>query len=74
MGWFSCRHPFNALFVAKEATEVQMDEDFNKVTYHLYCSKCGEALPMSHAKLIGGVAEFMARRKSPTPPADKGVG
>ena len=58
---FKCSHPFNRLGVKKEHTVEIMDVEFNKVTYHLFCRKCGADLPLSHAKLVGGVEAFLTK-------------
>ena len=55
-----CNHPANSLVVYKDATVENIDEDFNKVTYHLQCS-CGEMVDIKYAKMIGGVDGFMER-------------
>ena len=58
-----CQHPAKWLAVAKEATEKQHDEDFNIVTYHLFCRKCGEQINLTHAKMVGGVEAYIERGK-----------
>jgi hypothetical protein len=58
---FKCQHPAKELAVAKEATEKQHDEDFNIVTYHLFCGKCGEQIVLTHAKMVGGVEAYIER-------------
>ena len=49
--WFKCKHPFRAVRVEKQETDEPKDAFFAKVTYHLYCSKCGESLNLSYARL-----------------------
>lgn len=69
---FKCKHPFKFLRVERQHSEAQVDTDFIDVTYHLYCVKCSEALPMTHARLVGGVDGFIRRGRGaetndPTP-------
>jgi len=61
LGFFKCSHPFDRLCVEKEHSEVTVDKDFSEITYHLHCRKCGTNLPLTHAKIIGGVDAFLAR-------------
>lgn len=61
MGWFKCNHPAGALRVARPETVKRVDDDFNSVTYHLSCSRCGEHVDINYAQLIGGVEAFLAR-------------
>lgn len=60
---FKCKHPFNMLAVMKEAIKENIDSDFDRVVYHLYCLRCSEALTISHATMIGGIKEFMGREE-----------
>ena len=62
--FFKCKHHFADLIVAKEATVVKVDEDFEHVTYHFSCAKCGERLTKTYARTIGGVEEFMKRGRN----------
>ena len=62
--FWKCKHPFNRLGVQREATSVpspKYPEDYNHVTYHLFCQKCGEKLDITYAQMIGGVDGFLAR-------------
>lgn len=60
-GWFKCKHPFSAVRVEKQETEEPKDVFFDKVTYHLYCCKCGESLKLSYARLEVPVEDFLKR-------------
>ena len=43
-GFGKCKHPFESLAVYKDATIVPSEEypkDYNHVTIHLFCRKCG---------------------------------
>jgi len=57
-----CQHPADRLAVAKEATIVNKDEDFNSVTYHLFCRACDERVDIKYAQVIGGAEAFLTRR------------
>ena len=59
--WFKCKHPFWAIVVEKEQTEVQADEDFIHVDYHFICMKCNTQLTHKHARCVGGVDAFIKR-------------
>lgn len=59
--FFKCSHPFDSLFVAKDATQVEADLNFYNITYHFHCQKCGKDLDKTYAKMIGGVDAFMKR-------------
>jgi hypothetical protein len=62
MFWpFNCKHPFSALATQKEQTEEIINADFKHVTYHLVCHRCGKKLNMKHAKIIGGVKDYLNR-------------
>lgn len=59
---FKCKHKFTDLVVSKESTETPHEDypnDFNIVTYHLFCSRCGSRLDLEHAKLVKTVPEFL---------------
>lgn len=64
MNIFKCKHPFEFLQVAKDATETPIDEDFTKISYHFYCSKCNKEVTTSYAKMVGGVDAFIERGKT----------
>lgn len=61
IGWFKCKHPAAALRVARPETVVNVDEDFNSITYHLSCGHCGEPVDVHYSQLIGGVEAFLTR-------------
>ena len=48
--------------VDREATIKHIDDDFDDVTYHLRCQKCGDEVTISYAHMIGGVNCFLARK------------
>ena len=56
---FNCKHPFHRLAVKKEQKIEKIDDDFQEVTYYLFCRKCQETLELSHAKLTKTVEEFL---------------
>ncbi len=58
---FKCRHPANSLVVDKDATVKNIDEDFDEITYHLFCTDCNEKVEVGYAKMIGGVDAFIER-------------
>ena len=63
-GLFRCQHPARALAVRSEqrvAPDSDTPEDHEIVTYRLLCMKCGRDVDIRYARLIGGVAGFMAR-------------
>jgi Fe2+ or Zn2+ uptake regulation protein len=62
--WFKCKHPFKAVIVEKQETQETKDAFFDKVTYHLYCRKCGESLKLTYAKLKTISAEDFLKRMS----------
>jgi hypothetical protein len=61
LSFLPCTHNYRWLVVEKEHTEKRIDDDFTEVTYHLHCQWCGNNLPLTHAKLNGGVEEFLRR-------------
>jgi hypothetical protein len=61
MGFFSCKHPVSGLIVATAATVESVDADFEKVTYHFLCLRCGGRPTVSHAAMRGGVDQFLKR-------------
>ncbi|NIP56119.1 hypothetical protein GWN42_31265 [candidate division KSB1 bacterium] len=70
---FLCKHPFKSLAVEKDQTSQYADEDFEHITYHLFCRSCGKSLPLTYAKCIGGVDAFFDRgreKQISKPPID----
>ncbi len=61
--FFKCKHPFDSLVVEKGSTKENYDEDFDHVTFHLYCIKCNSSLEITYAATIGGIEGFMSRGK-----------
>ena len=70
---FKCKHPINRLVVEKEQTITplqrkisrgffQIDEHFEKITYHLVCLKCGENVKIEHAKTNHGVESLLSKK------------
>jgi len=49
--FLKCKHPLDNLMVEKKETRTSMDDEFNKVTYHFVCSKCGKPVKTEHAEL-----------------------
>lgn len=37
------------------------DEEFDLVTYHLFCRNCGKSLPLKHVRTKNGVKNFFER-------------
>ena len=60
---FKCKHPAESLGVHKAETRKQTDEDFDVVTYHLSCHKCGKVIEIKYAAMRGGVSAFLERGK-----------
>jgi len=58
---FKCKHPAHLLGVKKHHTSVKQDEDFTKINYHLYCSKCSKDVTISFLELNGRVSAFLKR-------------
>lgn len=61
MNFFKCKHPFKCLAVEKEHTEIpdsKYPNDFNMVTYHLFCRRCKERVDLTHAKILRGPASI----------------
>ena len=42
--FFKCKHPHASLAVEKEHTIDKIDDDFEGIDYHLFCTACGENL------------------------------
>ena len=63
MMFFRCKHPASRLGVQKKETTTRLDDEFDVVTYHLVCRRCGETLELKYAKLIGGVESFLIKDK-----------
>jgi hypothetical protein len=49
--FLKCKHPLDNLMVEKKETRTSMDDEFNKVTYHFVCSKCGKPVKTEYAEL-----------------------
>jgi len=62
MSWFKCKHPFQSLEIRKAETIEPEEEDFNKVTYHFKCNKCGADVDTHYSKCTGGVEVFLAKK------------
>ena len=73
MSLFKCNHPFKRLAVYKDSTITPSDKypkDFNHVTIHLFCQKCGtgslerfgtnSGLTIKYAKSIRSTEEVVA--------------
>lgn len=75
MSFFECKHPAAYLGVQKSETVVPTKEypdEYEVVTYHLYCAKCGEHVnhigysrlnALEQAKDDAKQAEFAKRRE-----------
>ena len=61
-GLFKCNHPFKYIHVRDSEFTERINADFDRVTYHLYCRKCNEKLPLSYARMVGSTKEFLNRR------------
>lgn len=59
--FFKCSHPHAYLAVEKDATETKIDDNYTKVTYHLFCLGCGESQSIEYAKINGGAEGFFKR-------------
>lgn len=58
---FGCKHEADWLCVDRKPTVTKIDDDFERITYHLWCMKCERHVDISHASCIGGVPAFMKR-------------
>ena len=67
-GLFKCTHPANGLGVERKETVAYLDDDFDIVTYHLVCRKCGERVELNYAD---PTADFLEREMKGQP-ADHG--
>ncbi len=68
---FKCKHPAHLLEVKKHHTSVKQDEDFTKINYHLFCSKCDKDVNISFISLNGGVKDFLKIPCQKLPPRSK---
>uniref|UniRef100_A0A6M3M5F9 Uncharacterized protein n=1 Tax=viral metagenome TaxID=1070528 RepID=A0A6M3M5F9_9ZZZZ len=65
---FRCKHPAGRLGPhSPTPTVTPIDEDFEKVTFHLHCWECGKKVDVSCTSLVDGVDAFL-NRKLTTPP------
>lgn len=48
---FKCKHPAAALIVEKDSTIEVIDNEFSKITHHLFCRQCRENVDICYAKL-----------------------
>ena len=49
-----CSHELKYLVVEREQT-VQIDNDFNQITYHFLCTNCNKEIKINHRQTILGV-------------------
>jgi len=63
-----CNHPAAQLAVVREQVVTPLDADFEKVTYHLACMKCGEPVFIEHARTVRGAAEFLKAKPMASTP------
>jgi hypothetical protein len=59
--FFSCKHPASELAVNKVHTAEVLDDDFEKITYHLFCLKCSAPVDITYVVCIGGVEKFLSK-------------
>ena len=59
-----CGHPLKMIHTEKEQTVEPIDNDFEKVTYHLYCTVCNKPFKVEHARTRHGVDAFLNSKKS----------
>ena len=62
---FKCRHPFHVLAVEKDhtAAESTLSVDYEIVTYHLFCRRCGGKVKIEYArKKLPNEASIFKRR------------
>lgn len=62
MSLFSCKHPFDKLYVVKEHTEEVVSGGFTKVTYYFYCVKCQTYIAQKHLKTTNGVTAWFKEK------------
>lgn len=58
---FLCNHPAKHLAVARDATVKDVDADFEEITYHLFCCRCGERIDIKYSNIKGDVRDFIKR-------------
>jgi len=58
---FLCNHPAKHLAVARDATVKDVDADFEEITYHLFCRRCGTEVEIKHSNIKGTVGDFIKR-------------
>lgn len=49
---FKCKHPAWYLVVDDDSSEEVLDDQFIKVTHHLYCINCRSKIDISYARII----------------------
>lgn len=65
---FKCKHPAHRLGVFSPKPTIEpIDEDFEKVIFHLHCWGCGETLTVACANLIHGEDAFLNKQVTPPP-------
>lgn len=62
--WFKCQHPAKWLVAEREQTKVNVDADFDRVTFHMRCISCGELVSVKFSTFVGGVDAFLNRKPS----------
>lgn len=67
---FRCKHPAAILGIySPKRTVIPVDEDFEKVVFHLHCRACGKKVDIACTSLVGGVDAFLSRPEyNATPP------
>jgi hypothetical protein len=63
--FFRCKHPAHLLAVQSPETTERKNADFDVVTYHLVCRRCRTPVPVTYARMIGGVEAFLERGLAP---------
>lgn len=67
MWFFGCKHPASRLHVQKDETVVDSPDDpqnYEHVTYHLYCLRCNAPVEIGYARIKGGVEAMMRRMEA----------
>jgi len=47
---FKCSHPSDHLVVEKDQTIKKVDDLFDQITIHLFCSNCGKEIDIKYSK------------------------
>jgi hypothetical protein len=60
LSWFKCKHPAAALYAKGEQVVIAIDDEFEKITYRMLCSRCGSEVNFSHCRFTHGARAIRA--------------